>query len=180
MLPTFFIADKTRHSNQIREIFWEYLQWVNPRIFQEYGVDFDIQTLLEHDMLDLDKFMPPPGRLLLGYPEDRPGGIACLKTLDEGIGEIKRMYVRPEYRRQGLGRSLLQGILHEVSLLGYQTIRLDSARFMQDAHRLYRAFGFIDIASYAGSEIPVDYQKNWVFMEKKLPAELNIEGDYST
>jgi GNAT superfamily N-acetyltransferase len=167
MIPGILIADKNRHALQIKEIFWEYLQWVNGRIYQEYRVDFDIRAILEQDMLELDKFMPPQGRLLLCYPpEDRPAGIACLSALEQGIGEIKRMYVRPEYRRQGLGRALVQKLLTEASLIGYEKIRLDSARFMQEAHQIYREFGFTEISPYIGSQIPADYQENWVFMEK--------------
>lgn len=56
----------------------------------------------------------------------------------------------------------------EKARLGYHCVRLDSARFIVDAHRLYRSFGFCDIEPYPGSEIPPDYQCNWVFMEKQL------------
>lgn len=163
-----FTADPVCHAPQIREIYWEYLQWVNGRIFQEYGVDFDIAAILERDMLDLDKFMPPKGRLFLCYPEEKPGGMGCLKPLSEGCGEIKRMYVRPEYRGKGLGRALLEAILRGALQIGYERIRLDSANFMTEAHQLYRSAGFVDIEPYEGSEIPPDYHKNWVFMEKRM------------
>jgi GNAT superfamily N-acetyltransferase len=166
MKAQIFSADPSRHAPQIREIFWEYLEWASDAIFMAYQVSFDIHAILKQNMQALSQFMPPKGRLLLCYPEERPAGIACLKPLTSTIGEIKRMYVRPEYRRQGLGRLLLEKLLEEAERLGYEHIRLDSARFMTEAHALYRSYGFIEIEPYDGSEIPPEYQKYWVFMER--------------
>ena len=78
------------------------------------------------------------------------------------------MYVRLEARRMGLGRVMLQMLLDEAAQLGYTTIRLDSACFMTEAHQLYRSMGFEEIEPYEGSEIPPDFQHNWVFMQKDL------------
>ncbi len=152
----------------IRELFWEYLQWANARVNEEFKVNFDIATMLESDMKSLNKFMPPGGRLLLGYVEDELSGIVGLKQLTPKIGEIKRMYVRPDHRRAGLGRTLLTRLLQEAQQAGYRVIRLDSARFMQAAHHLYRAAGFREIPAYEGSEIPKEFQGHWVFMEMVL------------
>ena len=162
------LADKEGHVQPIRELFWEYLQWANAKVKEEFGVSFDIATMLEEDMNTLDKFMPPKGRLLLGYVEHQPAGIACLKTLTPSIGEIKRMYVRPQARNKGLGRALLNQLLEEARQIGYERIRLDSARFMAEAHQLYRTSGFREIEAYEGSEIPKEFQKNWIFMEREL------------
>jgi GNAT superfamily N-acetyltransferase len=162
------IADKEQHASQIRELFWEYLQWANARVNEEFEVSFDIATMLEEDMQNLDKFMPPKGRLLLGYMGDELAGIACLKALTPSIGEVKRMYVRPGHRKAGLGRALLKRLLQEAQLIGYQLVRLDSAGFMIEAHQLYRSIGFKEIAAYEGSEIPKEFQEHWVFMEMAL------------
>ena len=162
------IADKGKHAPQIRELFWEYLQWANARVNEEFNVNFDIVTMLEDDMQDLDKFMPPQGRLLLGYIEKDLAGIACLKALTPSIGEVKRMYVRPSRRKAGLGRALLNQLLQEARHIGYQLVRLDSAQFMREAHQLYRSLGFKEIAAYEGSEIPKEFQEHWVFMEMTL------------
>ena len=161
-------ANIAQHTQPIRELFWEYLQWANAKVEESFGVSFDIATMLEDDMNTLDKFMPPKGRLLLGYMEDQAMGIACLKSLTDGIGEVKRMYVRREARNQGLGRALLNQLLDEARQIGYERVRLDSARFMTEAHQLYRASGFREIEAYEGSEIPKEFQKNWIFMEREL------------
>lgn len=162
------ITNREQHAQPIRELFWEYLQWANAKVEESFGVSFDIATMLEEDMNSLEKFMPPKGCLLLGYVEDQPMGIACLKALMDSIGEIKRMYVRPEARNRGLGRALLNQLLEEAGQIGYERVRLDSARFMTSAHELYRSAGFHEIEAYEGSEIPKEFQKNWIFMELEL------------
>ena len=162
------VAHKGQHTQPIRELFWEYLQWANAKVEENFRVSFDIAAMLEDDMNTLDKFMPPRGRLLLGYVEDQPVGIACLKALTENIGEVKRMYVRPQARKRGLGRALLNRLLEEARQIGYTLVRLDSARFMREAHQLYRASGFREIGTYEGSEIPKEIQKNWIFMEREV------------
>ena len=96
-------------------------------------------------------------------------GVACLRELTPDTGEIKRMYVRPAFRRWGLGRALVNQLIEEATAIGYQRIHLDSARFMQEAHLLYRTLGFQEIGPYVGSEIPQEFQMNWIFMEKTLP-----------
>jgi GNAT superfamily N-acetyltransferase len=100
--------------------------------------------------------------------EDQPRGIACLKALTNSIGEVKRMYVRPEARNRGLGRALLNQLLEEAHQIGYELVRLDSALFMREAHKLYRSAGFHEIEAYEGSEIPKEFQSHWIFMEWRL------------
>ena len=161
-------ADKEEHTHHIRELFWEYLQWANEKLNQEFDINFDIDSTIETDMQNLEKFMPPNGCILLGYVEGFPAGIACLKYLLPRIGEIKRMYVRPLYRGKGLGRVLLNRLLRVAAQYGYERIRLDSARYMKEAHHLYRSTGFNKIEAYDGSEIPKEFQKHWIFMEMVL------------
>lgn len=161
-------GDKDKDSSVVRELFREYLDWGNTRLYEEFGVAFDTPELVESSMQHLDWFMPPAGRLLLGIVDGEPMGIACLKALEPGIGEVKRMYVRPQARNRGLGRALLNRLLEEARRIGYESLRLDSARFMTDAHRLYVSSGFREIEPYEGSEVPVDLQKHWIFMELKL------------
>ena len=161
-------AQEHVHAPRIRELFWEYLQWANARINEEFGVNFDIATMLERDMVELAKFLPPSGRLLLARCNGQMAGIACLRKLGKDIGEIKRMYVRSAIRRRGVGRTLVRRLLDEAGAIGYQRIRLDSARFMKEAHALYRSFGFREIEPYEGSEIPKGFQVHWIFMERDV------------
>jgi GNAT superfamily N-acetyltransferase len=168
------------HIAQIRALYWEYLQWANARLNDEYGIDLDIAAMVEQDLLEIDKFLPPKGRLLLGHCDGQLAGTACMKTLDVApgaIGEIKRLYVRPAFRRRGVGRALICRLLDEGRAIGYTRIRLDSARFMTGAHALYRSFGFHEIAPYEGCEMPEEYQIHWVYMERKLASGAPQDGD---
>ena len=121
--PRIYQADPTRDAAQVRELFWEYLQWANGMVNETYGVNFEIRTMLDEDMLKLGIFMPPKGRLLLSEGTGELSGIACLRENGDGTGEIKRMYVRPAYRRQGVGRALLVQLLNEGRAAGYHRIR---------------------------------------------------------
>jgi len=152
----------------VRGLFLEYLDWANRRLNQEYGIDFDIQSMVERDMAELEIFFPPDGRLLLAVEEGQAAGIACMRKIREDMGEIKRMYVRPQFRGKGIGRTLLDALLVEAQEIGYPAIRLDSTRFMEAAHALYRSAGFHEIEPYRESEIPPEFQHRWVFMEKAL------------
>jgi GNAT superfamily N-acetyltransferase len=160
-----FQAGTPEHQGQVRELFWEYLQWGNSMLDREFGISFDIKSMLEGDMRELVKFSPPQGRLLLAYEQGQPAGIACLRKIREGMGEVKRMYVRPDFRGRGIGKALLESLIEAAREIGYATVRLDSARFMAAAHAMYRSAGFREIEPYAESEIPVEFQPKWIFME---------------
>ena len=152
----------------VLDLFAEYLHWAVPIVFREYGVVFDADEVLKHDQENLQIFAPPNGRLLLAYEESIPAGVACVRTIGPQIAEIKRMYVRPDFRRRGIGRGLVDKTIKEARAAGYSTLRLDSARFMTDAHAVYRAAGFRDISPYLESEVPAAYHPYWVFMELSL------------
>ena len=151
-----------------RELSWEYLQWAKARVNEEYGINVDVKSMLDQTMRELDKFLPPYGRLLIAEYEGQVVGLACMRRIREDIGEIKRMYVRPAFRRKGMGRALLEALIAAAREIGYPRIRLDSTRFMVEAHSLYRSIGFQEIEPYPESEIPEEFQQHWIFMEKQL------------
>jgi GNAT superfamily N-acetyltransferase len=161
-------ASTEQDRAHVQELFWEYLDWANARLNEEYDINFDIASMVERDMAKLDIFMPPYGRLLLATEGPRVAGLACMRRIRDEIGEIKRMYVRPEFRRRGIGLALLEALIAEARQIGYPTVRLDSTRFMKAAHSLYRSLGFREIDPYPESEIPPEFQHQWVFMEKRL------------
>lgn len=161
-------VESDQDQAHVRELFWEYLVWANAGLNEEFGINFAIEQMLEEDMLALKKFYPPQGRLLLAEMDDQIAGLACMHQIREDMGEVKRMYVRDAFRGQGVGRALLQEVIREARAAGYSRLRLDSARFMLAAHSLYRASGFEEIDPYPESEIPEQFQANWIFMEREL------------
>lgn len=152
----------------VKELFWEYLTWANDMNEREFGLRLDIAKMLEADMADLGKFMPPDGRLFLAQNDGFTTGCVCLKKLRQSIGEVKRLYVKPAFRGKGIGKMLVGILLEEARKIGYGIIRLDSTRYMVNAHDLYRSFGFQEIAPYPESEIPKEYHAHWIFMELSL------------
>lgn len=161
-------ADEPSHADIVRTLFTEYLTWANKRLGQEYAITLDIQATIDQNMRELDIFMPPYGCLLLAFVDGQPSGLLCMKRHTPHIAEIKRMYVRPNYRRRGIGRALARETLAQARTSGYTLMRLDSARFMHGAHTLYRSLGFHEIEPYEESEIPTQYRQHWVFMERPL------------
>lgn len=161
-------ADLERDRDAVRALFWEYLQWANARLTEEFEVTFDITSMLERDMAELHVFAPPDGGIVVVEDDVVVVGLGCLKRSIDGVAEIKRMYVRPDSRRSGAGRAVLYALLAEAGRLGYGRVRLDSAGFMTAAHAMYRSAGFRDIEAYPESEIPPEFRHHWVFMEKDL------------
>ncbi len=150
-----------------RELMWAYLQWANAKNQEEFGISFDIQAMLEHDLAS-PEFLPPGGALLLAYAAGVPAGCVCLRTIGPGSAEVKRLYVHPTHRRHGIGRRLAAAVVEQARAAGCDTLRLDSPTYMSDAHALYRALGFRKVRPYAESEIPADYHDRWLFMELPL------------
>jgi GNAT superfamily N-acetyltransferase len=158
----------------VETLFWEYLTWADERLKDIYEIDVDIRTMHEESIRQIEIFFPPNGCVMLAKPATtstqpaHPVGIACLKTLAPGIGELKRMYVRPTYQRQGIGKALVQAVFEEAKRQELHTLRLDSTRFMKGAHALYQQMGFQPRDPYPESEIPLEYQPHWLFFEAKL------------
>jgi GNAT superfamily N-acetyltransferase len=161
-------ADPAEDRAHVQELFWEYLVWANAGLNEAFGINLDIEQLQKDAMRKLQVFYPPQGRLLLVDQDDRVAGVACMHQIREGMGEVKRMYVRDQFRGQGVGRALLDDMISEARKIGYTHLRLDSARFMHAAHSLYRSAGFEEIDPYPESEIPEKFQANWIFMEREL------------
>ena len=96
----------------------------------------------------------PFGRLLLAMYEEAAAGCAGLKFSEPGICEMKRLYVRPEFRGEGIGRALAVQILSEAKLLGYHRIRLDTVPNKREAITLYESVGFRSIPAFRESHDP--------------------------
>ena len=158
----------------VKKLWFDYLVWGNEKMQQLYGVHpHNPKEAVEQDIQQIDKFQPPYGQLILAIYNDKICGLGSLKSINSEIGEIKRMFVDPTVRRVGAGRAILEGLLAEARKVGYKKVRLDSPKFMEAAHSLYRSFGFRDIEAYPEMEIPAEFKKYLLFMELDLKSEDN-------
>lgn len=95
-----------------------------------------------------DELTPPAGVLVLARLDGRPVGCGALKAKEDGIGEIKRMWVRADVRGLGLGRRILEALEGRARDFGLSTLRLETNRTLVEAHSLYRACGFRDVPPF--------------------------------
>jgi GNAT superfamily N-acetyltransferase len=161
-------ADLASDSNDVARLWLAYLSWGNDGLEDRYGFRLPVEGAVEHDLATVAKFEPPDGRLLLAFDGAAAFGIGCLRRIGPETAEIKRMYVEPARRGEGVGRTLLDELLRAARDAGYERVWLDSPDFMTAAHGLYRSRGFADIGPYAESEIPDEYKPHWIFMELRL------------
>lgn len=140
----------------VRSLFREYQQWLNFSLcFQ--GFDKELAELP-------GKYAPPKGRLYLAEEKEKIAGCIALRPMDEeGVCEMKRLYVREEFRGKKIGRLLTEKILADAKAMGYRVMRLDTLQRMETARALYTKLGFKIIPAYYNN--PMD---EVVYMELKL------------
>ena len=123
-------------------------------LFEEYAATLDVDLCFQGFAAELASlpgaYAPPRGRLLLAGPPDAPVGCVALRPLGEAteIGEVKRLYVRPEARGTGLGRTLVEKLIGEARTIGYRELKLDTLPMMTAARALYAALGFRESEAY--------------------------------
>ena len=126
---------------QARELFLEYAK--------SLGFSLCFQNF-DQELAGLPgDYAPPEGRLLLAEYEGQLAGCVALHKLEPGICEMKRLYLRPQFRGKGLGRKLAEHLIREARQMGYLRMRLDTVEpVMKDAVGMYRRLGFKEIAAY--------------------------------
>ena len=152
------LTQATSHSDiqQARELFQEYETGL--------GISLCFQNF-DQELANLPgDYAPPQGRLLLAREFEQLMGCVALRPLGPTTCEMKRLFVRPEYRDRRLGRVLVEALIEEARKIGYTTMRLDTiADRMDRAVALYKSIGFVEIPPYRNN--PVD---SATFMELDL------------
>ena len=131
---------------QARELFLEYAQ--------SLGFSLCFQNF-DQELAGLPgDYAPPEGRLLLAEYESQLAGCVALHKIDAGICEMKRLYLRRQFRGKGLGWALANRIIAEARQIGYERMRLDTVEpVMKDAVAMYRRIGFKEIPPYCSNPI---------------------------
>ncbi len=135
---------QTETPEQIEEtkkLFREYEKWL--------GLDICFQGF-EAELANLPgKYAKPSGRLFIASVDGKIAGCIVLRKLEENICEMKRLYLRDEFRGSGLGNKLIEKLIAEARLIGYQKMRLDTLPDkMNKAVKLYESHGFRQIPAY--------------------------------
>ena len=137
-------------------------------LFRAYAESLPFSLDFQNFAAELDglpaPYNPPAGCLLIARQERVAVGVIGLKPLAPGIAEIKRLYVLPEARGTGLGRTLAERAIAETRIKGYERVRLDTHRpSMAAAIALYRRLGFVQIPPYGPNP-----DGQFAFFEKRL------------
>jgi len=149
-------AESPGNIEKIRTLFREYEEYL--------GIDLCFQAF-EQELAGLPgRYAPPEGSLLLALDGDQAAGCVALRKLHDGVCEMKRLYVKRQYRGKGLGRALAERIIAAGSRLGYSLMRLDTLERLVAAIRLYESLGFETTEPYYPN--PLDGVR---YLELKLP-----------
>jgi putative acetyltransferase len=143
---SFSQAESAAQIGQARELFLEYAQ--------SLGFSLCFQNF-DKELAELPgDYTPPEGRLLLAEYDGQIAGCIALHKIEPAICEMKRLYLRPQFRGKGLGRALADRIIAEARQIGYERMRLDTVEpVMKDAVAMYRRIGFREIGPYCANPI---------------------------
>ena len=133
-------ADSKEYLSHVRELLIEYAA--------SLGFDLHFQEFKKELAEFPGEYAPPEGRFLFAQEGEKTAGCVTLRKISQGVCEMKRLYVRPEFRKKGIGKKLAKAIIEAARKIGYKHMRLDTVPFMKEAIPLYRSLGFKEIESY--------------------------------
>lgn len=134
-------AQTPEQIEQARTLFREYETWL--------GLDLCFQGFDEELRNLPGKYSMPDGRLLLASVDGNLAGCIALRKLEDAICEMKRLYLREDFRGLGLGKTMIEKLIDEARMIGYLKIRLDTyPPKMGKAVKLYESHGFTVIQPY--------------------------------
>ena len=162
------------HKSHLIKLTEDYFTWITAEVQQRYNINTfsiigkSIPEYTEKTLEELSSYLPPEGIYYVLQVQGKIGGMGALRKLKIGVGEIKRMYIKPEYRKKGYGKAMLNQLLKKGKEFGFSTVRLDTGKFMVAAQHVYRSAGFQERDKYPETEVPPQLQPFWLYMEKSL------------
>lgn len=151
----FKIAVTPNEYNDARNLFLQYAQSLD--------VDLGFQGFNEELKIIDIQYNKPEGAVLLAYNNEIAIGCAGIRKFDKDVAELKRMFIKPEYRHLKMGKKLMGLAIDAAKDFGYKSIRLDTLPHMISALSIYRSFGFYEIPAYRYNPVA-----DAIYMEKQL------------
>lgn len=137
------------------------------QLFKDYALELNADLCFQSfdaELADpLKKYGAPKGALFLAYYNNEAAGCIALQPLADGSCEMKRLYVKPNFRQYKIGKALVDQLLITAKELGYSNIKLDTLQRLQPAIQLYKKLGFIESEAYYKNPL-----SEVVYMEKEL------------
>lgn len=162
-------ATTVEEFEQAAPLMREFVVWLRAR-YRETPKMIDTYydaAAWENELRSLqEQYSAPNGALLLAVNADQQAGCVAMRKLDDGICEMKRLYVRAPFHKFGIGRSLCEHLLGCARDRGFHRMRLETGDEQVEAQTLYRSMGFHDIGPYHAH--PVELLRRMVFMELVL------------
>ena len=161
-------ADSSIQLQQVRELLVEHIAWDTAQVSQlglngQEALDFYYAS--GEEVLP-GVFAPPEGRMFLATHSAKPAGCGAFHRMTPQACEMKRMYVRPEFRRMQIGRQLTLALIAAAKESGYGVMRLETTTFMIQAIAMYSSLGFKACPAYY--VIPESFRAITVFMQLSL------------
>ena len=128
------------------------------QLFIEYAQSLHLDLAFQNfdeELADLSqRYSGQTGDLIMAYVDHEVAGGVAVHQFESGIGEMKRLYVKDQFRSLGIGHELVARILASAASMGYQSVRLDTIPAMKPAQKIYREAGFQDIEPYRYNPVP--------------------------
>ena len=141
------LVEAYTHKDEVKSLFNEYTEMLiqGDNNFKKY---LSIQNY-DHEIENLeDKYGLPFGRLYLAFYDGVLAGCIGLRKIDNDNCELKRLYVKPQFRGKKIASFLVKYIIAEAKEIGYKHILLDTLPFLETAINMYKNYGFYEIESY--------------------------------
>jgi ribosomal protein S18 acetylase RimI-like enzyme len=170
-MENFIVFDPNVHRSAFVDLSEEYFNWMASELRKNYDIDvysivgITLRDYVENNVDEFASSVLSDGVFYLLQVKDKIVGMGALRKLKEGIGEIKRMYIKPEYQGKGFGKKMLQLLLSKGKEFGFSSVYLETGTFMTTAQHLYRSMGFCDREEYPETEVPPQLRHVWLFME---------------
>lgn len=143
---------------RITEARWPQDRALVESLFREYVASLDADISFQDVTSELatlpGKYARPSGVVLIAWLGDEAAGTVALRPVEPETCEMKRLYVRPAFQGQGIGRSLAEALIEHAQAMRYRIMVLDTLSSMQAALTLYRALGFTPTQAYYDNPLP--------------------------